>query len=286
MPERSTRLPPACCRSRSAKRPRPFPMCMDGAKIYRFTVTWGAGANTDDLEGVVTQDVGQAAVARGDTARSCRTIPARSSRCRRIFGHQDQWRARLQPRARRRDGRDRGAHGRYLPARPCRDARRRRGGVRVRMRQGHLCALAGARHRVASSAAYGHITQLRRTAVDPFTADDLVPLDGSCVALEGDLGRARRRKSSPTGAALERAARRCRSHARTQAQRIRSGNPVLLRGRDAPTHADEAFATRGQRPGCHRPCGKGRVPPAAGCLRRRGSDPGRRQGCTNCWHLA
>ena len=35
MPARSIRSPPACCRSRSARRPRPCPVVQDGAKAYR-----------------------------------------------------------------------------------------------------------------------------------------------------------------------------------------------------------------------------------------------------------
>jgi tRNA pseudouridine55 synthase len=88
---------------------------------------------------------------------------------------------------------------------------------------------------------FGHITQLRRTAVGPFTPDDLVPLD-ELVALEGDLD-ALDAEIIPTGAALEELPEIRITP--DQAQRIRSGNSVLLRGRDAPTHADEAFATQG-----------------------------------------
>ena len=35
---------------------------MDGRKTYRFTVKWGAETNTDDLEGVITQSAGHGAV--------------------------------------------------------------------------------------------------------------------------------------------------------------------------------------------------------------------------------
>ncbi len=93
----------------------------------------------------------------------------------------------------------------------------------------------------SSSAAMATSAQLRRTAVGPFTADDLVPLD-ELVALEGDLA-ALDGEIIPTGAALEELPEIRITP--DQAQRIRSGNPVLLRGRDAPTHADEAFATQG-----------------------------------------
>ena len=76
MPARSIRWPPACCRSRSAKRPRPFPTCQDGAKIYRFTVAWGEERSTDDLEGPVTRRRTSGLSEADDPRDRCRNIPA------------------------------------------------------------------------------------------------------------------------------------------------------------------------------------------------------------------
>jgi tRNA pseudouridine55 synthase len=48
--------------------------------------------------------------------------------------------------------------------------------VRGRMRQGDLCA----RHRPRSGpvlGCFGHVTALRRTAVGPFTAEHMIPLE-------------------------------------------------------------------------------------------------------------
>ena len=55
MPARSIRSRPACCRSRSARRRRLWPMSWTGEKTYRFTVRWGAETTTDDAEGDVVE---------------------------------------------------------------------------------------------------------------------------------------------------------------------------------------------------------------------------------------
>jgi tRNA pseudouridine55 synthase len=99
---------------------------------------------------------------------------------------------------------------------------------------------------------------LRRTEVDPFTADDLVTLqeleaalapapeaeadNGSQIGLR-DLGRYQALDACllDTGAALD-----CLPQvvvADDAASRIRLGNPVIIRGRDAPLDAEEACAT-------------------------------------------
>jgi tRNA pseudouridine55 synthase len=128
---------------------------------------------------------------------------------------------------------------------------------------------------------YGHVADLRRTEVDPFTPDDLVtlpeleaaspraratsaPVDDT-VAYEstptpqggGDMKPDASDEISPpsspgdftalddllidTGAALA-----CLPQVAVgddAAARIRLGNPVIIRGRDAPVEADEACAT-------------------------------------------
>ena len=53
MAARSIRSRPACCRSRSARRPRPWPTSWTGQKRYRFTARWGEARTTDDAEGEV-----------------------------------------------------------------------------------------------------------------------------------------------------------------------------------------------------------------------------------------
>jgi tRNA pseudouridine55 synthase len=111
---------------------------------------------------------------------------------------------------------------------------------------------------------FGHIADLRRTEVFPFTPDDFVTLDELEAAAtpaetgaeaeppaEEDAG-ARKPRPGPaewkaldallldTGAGLD-----CLPQVAVSddaAARIRLGNPVIVRGRDAPVEADEACA--------------------------------------------
>ena len=82
-PARSIRWRPACCRSRSARRPRPCRIAVDGAKAYRFTVRWGVETDTDDAEGADRRTSERRPSARARSRRCCRTSPARSCRRRR-----------------------------------------------------------------------------------------------------------------------------------------------------------------------------------------------------------
>jgi tRNA pseudouridine55 synthase len=94
---------------------------------------------------------------------------------------------------------------------------------------------------------YGHIATLRRTEVDPFTADDFVTVVELEAASPRPKGEAEGMDFSAvdallvdTGAALE-----CLPQVTVNddaAHRIRLGNPVIIRGRDAPIEAEEACA--------------------------------------------
>ncbi|MEN0086966.1 MAG: tRNA pseudouridine(55) synthase TruB [Pseudomonadota bacterium] len=86
---------------------------------------------------------------------------------------------------------------------------------------------------------YGHVSALRRTAVGGFTEDDMIELQ-ELTDLEGDLNALDEQLLS-TMDALESLTEISVSEG--DAVRIRSGNPVLLRGRDAPLLADDVFAT-------------------------------------------
>jgi tRNA pseudouridine55 synthase len=104
---------------------------------------------------------------------------------------------------------------------------------------------------------FGHIASLRRTEVDPFTADDLVPLTDLEAAApkreEADAEGGRPFVSqSERFAALDAfvvdtsAALDCLPQVAITddaAAKLRLGNPIILRGRDAPVQADEACAT-------------------------------------------
>ena len=96
---------------------------------------------------------------------------------------------------------------------------------------------------------FGHINALRRSFVAPFDEDKMVPLS-ELVALESMDDEAERlaaldARLIDTGEALALLPNLAVNE--DQARRLRCGNPVLLRGRDAPTPADEAYATRNGR---------------------------------------
>jgi tRNA pseudouridine55 synthase len=93
---------------------------------------------------------------------------------------------------------------------------------------------------------FGHIAELRRVEVEPFTPDDLVTVSELEEALQRDQESENRFVSIDeliveTAAALE-----CLPQIAVTddaASRIRLGNSVIIRGRDAPIQAEEACAT-------------------------------------------
>ena len=105
---------------------------------------------------------------------------------------------------------------------------------------------------------FGHIAELRRTEVDPFTAADLVSVDQLETArFGGSDAKAGADASVPPAAAAEdfkaidallvetAAALECLPHVAISdeaAARIRLGNAIIIRGRDAPVEAEEACA--------------------------------------------
>ena len=228
------------------------PYVQDGAKIYRFAVAWGEERSTDDLEGPVTKSSDRrpaedevrallpkytgvimqtppqfsaikiAGERAYDLAREGGTvdIPAREVEIGRldIVKHEE---------------------GRTLFETECGK------GTYVRSL---------ARDMGRDLGCFGHVASLRRTEVDPFTADDFVTLEELEAALppkpEGD--------EAPSVPASERfkaidallvdtvAALECLPHVAVgddAAGRIRLGNPVVIRGRDAPIEAEEACIT-------------------------------------------
>ena len=88
---------------------------------------------------------------------------------------------------------------------------------------------------------YGHISALRRTSVGPFLEEDMVELD-TLLAMEGNF-EALDSELFTTGTALEDLVEVQVN--REQATRLRRGNKILVRGKDAIAHANEAFASLG-----------------------------------------
>lgn len=233
------------------------PYVMDGTKIYRFTVAWGAQRSTDDLEGeeiatsdkrplkddilallpkytgVIEQVPPQfSAIKIGgerayDLARSGETveIAAREVEIDRLdlVDMPDDSHAIFEVEC------GKGTYVRSL-----------------------------ARDMGLDLGCYGYIADLRRIEVAPFGEDDLVtleeleaaakPLEEAEPVAEGEEPRpplhnfpALDECLIDTGAALEFLPQVALSD--DQAHRIRMGNPVIIRGRDAPVEADEACAT-------------------------------------------
>ncbi|MBX8815382.1 tRNA pseudouridine(55) synthase TruB [Ochrobactrum sp. MR31] len=237
------------------------PYVMDGSKIYSFTVTWGEERSTDDLEGPVTKtsdkrptedDIlallpnyigtiqqtppqfsaikidGERAY---DLARSGETvaIPSREVEIYQLelVEINDAGQAVFEVEC------GKGTYVRSL----ARDMGRDLGCL-------------------------GHIAELRRLEVAPFNEDDFVtlreleaawpPLPPKSDDEEAEAAPAEPRDFSAldefiidTGAALEDVVQVALSD--DQAHRVRMGNPVILRGRDAPLEADEVCANHKNR---------------------------------------
>ena len=216
------------------------PYVMDGAKTYRFSVTWGAETNTDDLEGEIVNSSAE----RPDEAAIRALMPKYTGEIEqippafsavKIDGERAYKRARageevvIEPRPVV-------IHTFEL----------------VEIVDENICIFeincgkgtyvrALARDMGRDLGTFGHISELRRTAVEPFNEDDLIPLQ-ELIDLEDDI-EALDGEVLATGIALEELPEAPID--KQQAIRIRSGNPVLLRGRDAISFAEEACAING-----------------------------------------
>ncbi|MBO0904305.1 tRNA pseudouridine(55) synthase TruB [Jiella sonneratiae] len=234
------------------------PFVMDGRKVYRFSVRWGAETTTDDTEGPVTQTSEERpsraaieALLPDYTGEITQVPPAFSAI--KIDGERAYDLAREgetveiaartvevlrleivdQPDAETTVFEAECGKGTYVRA-IARDLGRDLG-------------------------CYGHVVELRRTSVGAFTEDDLVPLEALMEAAEEGRERldaeaveagakARVVDFAPLDdyvVAPETALAELYEVMLTdeQAARVLSGNPVILRGRDAPVFCEEAFAT-------------------------------------------
>lgn len=220
---------------------RTVPYVMDGAKTYRFAVTWGMETNTDDLEGEAVQtspgrpDETQIRAIMGKyTGTILQTPPAYSAI--KINGERAYKLAR---------------EGEEVEIEPREVEIHRFDLIELRGSDTAVFEIdcgkgtyvrALARDMGRELGCFGHISELRRVAVEPFNEDDLIPLE-ELEALEGNL-EALDEEVLATGIALEHLDQIAVS--KDQAQRLRSGNPVILRGRDAVAFAEEAIAVSGK----------------------------------------
>ncbi|ARQ08221.1 tRNA pseudouridine(55) synthase B [Rhizobium etli] len=220
------------------------PYVMDGRKIYEFTVSWGEERATDDLEGDVTQSSEKRPSEqqiRDILPRYIGTIsqvPPQFSAIK-IAGERAYDLAR--------DG-----EAVEIPSREveifrltllaCPDANTAH--FEVECGKGtYVRALA--RDFGRELGCYGHISGLRRTFVAPFAEEVMVPL-ANLVALEviEDMDE---RLAALDALLID----TCEALSALphlvinddQAHRLKMGNPILVRGRDAPIAESEAYAT-------------------------------------------
>ncbi|PZU20206.1 MAG: tRNA pseudouridine(55) synthase TruB [Shinella sp.] len=220
------------------------PYVMDGRKIYEFTVSWGEQRTTDDLEGEVIASSGKRP-AREDILAllpkytgTISQIPPQFSAIK-IDGERAYDLARE-------------GEAVEIPAREVEIFRLNLVGCpdentahfEVECGKGtYVRALA--RDFGRELGCYGHISDLRRTFVAPFAEETMIPL-ADLVALESIEDRDERLAALDalmidTGEALSNLPHVAVTD--DQAHRLRMGNPIILRGRDAPLATDDAWVT-------------------------------------------
>ncbi|PDT86222.1 tRNA pseudouridine(55) synthase TruB [Sinorhizobium sp. BJ1] len=219
------------------------PYVMDGRKIYEFTVAWGEERSTDDLE--------------GEVARSSAERPSEEA-IRALLPKYTGVIAQVPPQfsAIKIDGErayDLARDGETveIPAREVEVFRLALIGCTPHLAHFEIECGKGtyvrslARDMGRDLGCFGHIGSLRRTFVAPFGEEDMVAL-ADLVALEKIEDDAERLGALDdylidTGEALSDLPHVAVSD--DQAHRLRMGNPIILRGRDAPLPAPEVYAT-------------------------------------------
>jgi tRNA pseudouridine55 synthase len=228
------------------------PYVQDGAKIYRFTVAWGDERSTDDLEGPVTKSSDK----RPAEAEVRALLPKYTGV---IMQTPPQFSAIKIAGERAYDlAREGGTVD--IPPREIEIGRldiveHKDGGTLFEIECGKGTYVRSlARDMGRDLGCFGHIADLRRMEVDPFTADDFVTIAELEAARFGDRPQAGEEAAEApldfsaidallvdTVAALD-----CLPQVAISddaATKIRLGNPVVIRGRDAPVEAEEACAT-------------------------------------------
>jgi tRNA pseudouridine55 synthase len=219
------------------------PYVMDGRKIYEFVIAWGEERSTDDLEGEVT---------RSSTERPTHdAIQAQLSSYTGVIQQVPPQFSAIKIGGERAYDLAREGEAVEIPAREVEIHRLTligadRDSARFEVECGKGTYVRSlARDLGRDLGCFGHIAELRRTYVAPFDEEKMVPL-AELVALEAIEDQDARLAALDaflidTGEALSNLPHLKVSE--DQARRIRSGNPIILRGRDAPLPAPEAYAT-------------------------------------------
>lgn len=221
------------------------PYVMDGAKVYRFTIAWGEERKTDDLEGAVAKTSDRRPT--GEEIRALlpkytgiiMQVPPQYSAVK-IAGERAYDLAR--------EGEEVEISAREIEIERLEiveipDANQ----VILEVSCGKGTYVRSlARDMGRDLGCYGYISDLRRTEVYPFGEEHMVPLkvlldisaeasdlaDRFALLDKYILGAESAMQGIPEVALQEDAA-----------QRVRLGNPVIVRGRDAPVEAPEAWAS-------------------------------------------
>ncbi|MDC9812823.1 MULTISPECIES: tRNA pseudouridine(55) synthase TruB [Rhizobium] len=220
------------------------PYVMDGRKIYEFTVSWGEERATDDLEGEVTESSDKRPseqqirdILPGYIGTISQVPPQFSAI--KISGERAYDLAR--------EGEvveipSREVEIFRLTLLACPDADTAH--FEVECGKGtYVRALA--RDFGRELGCYGHVSGLRRTFVAPFSEEAMVPL-ANLVALEAIEDMDERLAVLDTLLIDTCEALSALPHLvinDDQAHRLKMGNPILVRGRDAPVAESEAYAT-------------------------------------------
>ncbi|RVD58357.1 tRNA pseudouridine(55) synthase TruB [Mesorhizobium sp. M2D.F.Ca.ET.185.01.1.1] len=228
------------------------PYVQDGAKIYRFTVAWGEERSTDDLEGPVINSSDR----RPAEAELRALLPKYTGV---IMQTPPQFSA-IKIAGERAYDLAREGETVEIPAREIEIGRLdiiEHGADKtifeVECGKGtYVRSLA--RDMGRDLGCFGHIAELRRVEVEPFTSDDFVTVAELEAARFGDKTEEKADDAETpvdfsaidallveTAAALD-----CLPQVAVSddaATKIRLGNPVIIRGRDAPVEAEEACAT-------------------------------------------
>ena len=233
------------------------PYVQDGAKVYRFTVAWGEERSTDDLEGPVTNSSDR----RPAEAEVRALLPKYTGV---IMQTPPQFSA-IKIAGERAYDLARDGETVEIPAREIEIGRldivehhADKTVFEVECGKGtYVRSLA--RDMGRDLGCFGHIAELRRVEVEPFTPDDFVTIAELEAARFGGKTQASPDDAEApvdeapvdfgaidallveTAAALD-----CLPQVAVSddaATKIRLGNPVIIRGRDAPVEAEEACAT-------------------------------------------
>ncbi|MGF9693915.1 tRNA pseudouridine(55) synthase TruB [Rhizobium sp. 0TCS1.26] len=221
------------------------PYVMDGRKIYEFTVTWGEERSTDDLEGEVTQTSDQ----RPTEEQIRALMPAYIG----VISQIPPQFSAIKIAGERAYDLAREGETVEIPSREVEvhrltllKAETDRAFFEVECGKGtYVRSLA--RDFGRELGCYGHISELRRSFVAPFAEETMVPLS-TLIALEEIEDRDERLAALDAYLVDTSEALSALPQIRIsddQAHRLRMGNPIILRGRDAPVAEPEAVALAG-----------------------------------------